>query len=74
MICLQWSELAGCPSTHFVNDGWIKLHKSITWDMLAGASLQEQGVERIIADADRLVVLSSCLMAPAVRLDAVLDA
>jgi hypothetical protein len=31
-------------------------------------------VERITADADRLVISSSCPTAPAVRLDAVLDA
>ena len=53
---LFWvEELAVCAGTNFIDDSWFKIDEDGTWDVLASASLGEEGVESIIADTDGLV-------------------
>jgi hypothetical protein len=62
-------QLVGRSDAHFIDDGRLKLHKNSGCDLFTCAWLREQGVERIIADIDRLVRRHL-----PVRLETVLDA
>ena len=67
---LFWvEELSVGTSADLINDGGFQVKEDATWDVLAGTSLGEEGVERVVAAADSLV--GGHL---AVRLDAVLEA
>lgn len=53
---LLWvEELAVGTSADLINDGWLEIDKDATWDMLAGTSLREEGVEGIVTTTDGLV-------------------
>ena len=53
---LFWvEELPVGAGADFVNDGWFKIDEDSAWDVLASASLGEEGVESVIADTDGLV-------------------
>merc|ERR1712166_437777 len=62
-------ELTVGAGTDLVNRGWLKIEVDGTWDVLASASLREEGVERIVTTSDGLVRWPL-----AIRLDAVLEA
>jgi hypothetical protein len=67
---LLWvEELAVGSSADLVNNGWLKIDKDGTWNVLASASLREEGVEGIITIADGLIGWHLT-----VRLDTVLKA
>jgi len=38
-------ELSVCASADFVDDGWLEVDEDSPWDMLASASLAEEGGE-----------------------------
>ena len=61
--------MAVCACSDFIDNCWFKIDEDSTWDVLASASLGEEGVEGIIADTDGLVGWHL-----AVWLDAVLEA
>ena len=48
-------ELTVGTGADLVNDGGLQIDEDGTWDVLAGASLGEEGVERIITTTDGLV-------------------
>ena len=53
---LLWvEELTVGTSTDFINNGWFQIEEDATWDVLAGTSLGEEGVESIITATDGLV-------------------
>merc|ERR1712153_223879 len=62
-------ELTVGAGTDLVNHGWLKIEVDGAWDVLASASLREEGVERIVTTSDGLVGRHL-----AIRLDAVLEA
>jgi hypothetical protein len=67
---LLWvEELTVGTSTDFINNGWFQIEEDATWDVLAGTSLGEEGVESIIATTDGLIGWHLT-----VGLDAVLEA
>merc|ERR1712166_1228437 len=48
-------ELTVGAGTDLVNHGWLKIEVDGTWDVLAGSSLREEGVERIVTASNGLV-------------------
>jgi len=48
-------QLTVCASSDFIYNGWFEVDEDATWDVLASASLREEGVERVIATANSLV-------------------
>ena len=62
-------ELTVGAGADLVNHGWLKIEVDGAWNVLASASLGEEGVERIITSSDGLVRRHL-----AIRLDAVLEA
>ena len=53
---LLWvEELTVGTSTDFINNGWFQIEEDATWDVLAGTSLGEEGVEGIITATDGLI-------------------
>ena len=53
---LFWvEELSVGTSADLINDGWFQVKEDATWDVLAGTSLGEEGVESIITATDGLV-------------------
>jgi hypothetical protein len=48
-------QLSVGTSADFVNDGGLQVEEDASWDVLAGTSLREEGVEGIIATTDGLV-------------------
>jgi len=66
---LRVEELTVGARAHLVDDGGLQVHEDGTGHVLAGASLREEGVERVVAAADGLVRWHLT-----VRLNAVLQA
>jgi len=62
-------QLSVGSGSDFVNNGWFQIEEDTSWDVLAGTSLREEGVESIITTSDGLVRWHL-----AVRLDTVLEA
>jgi hypothetical protein len=62
-------ELTVGTGAYLVDDGWLKIQVDATWNVLASASLGEEGVERIVTASNGLVGWHL-----AIRLDAVLEA
>jgi hypothetical protein len=53
---LLWmEELSVGTSSNFINDSWFQVEEDTSWDVLAGTSLGEEGVEGIITTTDGLV-------------------
>merc|ERR1719516_171712 len=42
---LRMEQLAVGASPYLINNSWFQIHKDSPWDMLAGTSLTEEGVE-----------------------------
>merc|ERR1719272_2115699 len=67
---LFWVEqLTVGAGSDLVDNGWLKVNKDATWDVLASTSFGEKGVERVVAAANGLVGWHL-----AIRCDAVLEA
>lgn len=66
---LRVEELAVRARADLVNDGWLEVNEHAAGHVLAGSSLGEERVERVVAAADRLVRWHL-----AIRCDAVLKA
>jgi len=62
-------QLAVGTSTNLVYNSWLKIDKHSPWNMFAGSSLTEEGVEGIVSASDGLVTGHLT-----VRLDAVFQA
>ena len=53
---LFWvEELTVGTSADLVNYGWLQINEDGAWDVLAGTSLGEEGVEGVITTADGFV-------------------
>ena len=53
---LLWVEKLSVGSgSDLINDGWLKIEEDGSWDVLAGTSLGEEGVEGIITTTDGFV-------------------
>jgi hypothetical protein len=53
---LLWVEqLSVGSSSDFVNNSWLKVDEDTTWDVFAGTSFREKGVERVVTSANGLV-------------------
>merc|ERR1711976_734749 len=48
-------QLSVGTGSDFINDGWLQIEENTSWDVLAGTSLREEGVEGIITTTDGLV-------------------
>ena len=53
---LFWvEELSVGTSSDFIDDGWFEIEEDGSWDVLAGTSLGEEGVEGVVTTTDGLV-------------------
>ena len=53
---LFWvEELTVGASADLIDDGWLQINEDGAWDVLAGASLREEGVEGVVTTTDGLV-------------------
>ena len=53
---LLWVEEGPvCSSSYFINDSWFQINEDGTWDMFAGSSFREEGVERVVASSKGFV-------------------
>ena len=67
---LLWvEELSVGSGSDLIDNGWLEIEEDGSWDVLAGTSLGEEGVESVVATADGLVGWHLT-----VRLDSVLEA
>jgi len=67
---LLWVEQLSVGSgSDLIDNGWLEIEEDGSWDVLAGTSLGEEGVESVVATADGLVGWHLT-----VRLDSVLEA
>jgi hypothetical protein len=48
-------QLTVGSSSDFVNNSWLEIDEDTTWDVLAGTSFGEKGVEGVVTTADGLV-------------------
>jgi len=48
-------ELSVSTSSDFIDDSWFQIKENSSWDVLAGTSLGEEGVEGIITTTDSLI-------------------
>jgi len=67
---LFWvEELSVGSGSDLVNDGWLQINENSSWDVLAGTSFREKGVERVVAATNGFVAWHL-----SIRLDSVLEA
>jgi hypothetical protein len=66
---LRMEQLPVSARTNLIDHGRVKVHEDSTINMLPGTRLGEEGVERVVPDADRLLRGNLAL-----RLDTVLEA
>jgi hypothetical protein len=61
-------QLAVSSGADLIYNSWLQIDEHSTWDVLAGSSLAEEGVEGVVSSTDRLVRWHL-----AIRLDTVLE-
>jgi len=67
---LLWvEELSVGTSADLIDNGWLEIEEDASWDVLAGTSLGEEGVESVVTATDGLIGRHLT-----VRLDTVLEA
>jgi hypothetical protein len=54
-LLFRVEELAVRASADLVGDGWLKVNKDATGDVLAGTSFGEKGVEGVVTTTDSFV-------------------
>ena len=53
---LLWmEELSVGSCSNLVNDGWLEIEEDTSWDVLAGTSLGEEGVESVVTTTDGFI-------------------
>jgi hypothetical protein len=67
---LFWvEELSVSTGSDFIDDGWLQINEDSSWDVFAGTSFREKGVERVVAATNGFVAWHL-----SIRLDSVLEA
>jgi len=67
---LFWvEELSVSTGSDFIDDSWLQINEDSSWDVFAGTSFREKGVERVVAATNGFVAWHL-----SIRLDSVLEA